>query len=120
MENQVVFINHDAGEFHETLGITEEKIIFIHEKVSYFLLKDSVISKALEKIIEGLNPNETVYAVHVYSKEVINQSLMELMINQLQKVPLSLMVLVPLLQAETEHREQLQSFSENYQKINKV
>lgn len=118
MENQVVFTNHETDNLYETLNISEERINFIQKKVRYFLLNsDGSISLSLEKIIEGLNPNETLFAVFSYSKEFHSNHLIGKVIESLENMPISAVVALTLTRAEIQHQEEIERDAKQYEAI---
>lgn len=66
MKNQITFID-EGKTFPEKLGITENRLNKIESKTAYFLSEgpELKMSKIIEKIIDGLNPNESAYAIHI-------------------------------------------------------
>ena len=65
MKNQIVFIDHSKNEIYESLGISEERHSFLKKKAMYYLgnWENNNMSEAIEKLVEDLNPNETVIAL---------------------------------------------------------
>jgi hypothetical protein len=81
--NQITFVNHDHENIPGSLGISPERTKEIELKTIWCIYKFSSITKAIEKLIEGLNPNEAVWAIYYFSAE---KNITETMLNVLKDI----------------------------------
>ena len=118
MENQVVFVS-DELIFHLTLGISEERQKEIELLCAYWMMSQDIqyhISVKLEKIIQGLNPNETIYACKiVFTCMAIIQNL-QVIFDLFQSNPMEMLTGMKIWKFQMEFIKDIETKASEYKK----
>jgi hypothetical protein len=84
--NQITFIDRNHESIPDSLGISPTRVKEIELKVIWCIVKFDKITKAIEALIEGLNPNEAAWAIYYFSAQKNITETMFMVLNDIKNV----------------------------------